>query len=397
MLGIKKISVLCFWGLLGISCSADVDQKDLGPLTKLSVSVVDSLIVDELATLVMDDYNPATGYFMLRGTRSRKPYLVDTKGTIINVFNVLDDGPNGVGVNGAFGYRFLDKERWVAQGLYNGYHMYTMSGKKLKTVPHNHLGLFSMSVFTYQTTFHPFVRDGEALMIGREPNLFDPKQRNPEVEGGAYYEKADVIYRYNLDTEESQTLQSYPPEWTPRVQGTYVGPTLPIIAFHEKKQELALLPSIGNQLFIYDCSSSSPKLKYAVILTHKNRPAQLPQLAFTEEDNFSDYPAFFDIRYVGDKILIVFNTRIPKDVMRQLRALSEEYYNLPEYKEAVAKYVMPQYIVVQGDQQIGIIDRLPVPGVVDFGDSEGFFYVNDNINPEIERDYNVFYKLTIEQ
>ncbi len=391
-----RISLALFLVIFISSCAKEKAQQDLGPLTKLSVKVVDSLLVDELNSLVMDDYSPKSGYFLLRGTKSRKPYLVDEKGTVVQVYDVLDDGPNGVGVNGAFGYRLLGKDRWVAQGLFNGYHIYDMSGKKVKTVPHNHLGLFSMSIYSYQTTFHPFVKDGTSFMVGREPNLFNPQDLDPEEEGVAYYEKANVIYRYNLDTEESQTLESFPQTWKPRVKGVYVGSGLPIVAYQEEKHEMALLPVIGNQLFIYDYSSVTPILKQTVTLSHKNRPVELPQVYFNAEDQFNDYPYFIDIRYLGEKILIVFNTRIPKDVMRQLRALSEKYYNLPEYKEATDQYVKSYYIVVEDGKQIGVLDELPVPGVLDFADSEGYFYINDNINPQTEREYNIFYKVEIE-
>lgn len=391
-----RVCFALFLSNLICSCSNEKGQQDLGPLTKLSVKVVDSLMVDELNTLVMDDYSPETGYYLLRGTRSRKPYLVDEKGTLMNVYDVLDDGPNGVGVNGAFGYRFLGKDRWVAQGLYNGYHIYDRAGQKIKTVPHNHLGLFSMSVFSYQTTFHPFEKDGTAFMVGREPNLFNPQDLDPEEEGAAYYEKANVIYRFDLDSERSETLETFPESWEPRVKGVYVGTSQPIVAYQDRKHEMALLPTIGNQLFIYDYSGTSPNLKHTVTLSHKNRPSDLPEVFFSSEDQFNDYPYFIDMRYVGERLLVVFNTRIPRDILRQLRSLSEEYYNLPEYKEAAQQYVKSFYIVVENGRQIGVIDELPVHGVLDFGDSEGYFYINDNIDPQTEREYNIFFKLRIE-
>jgi hypothetical protein len=391
-----KIGIAFCLGILFSSCSPEKVKKDLGPLTKLSVIVVDSLLVNEMNTLVLDDYSYETGFYLMRGTRTRKPYLVDEKGTVLTVYEVLDDGPNGVGVNGALGYRFLGKNRWVAQGIYNGYHIYDMAGKKLKTVPHNHVGLFSMSVYSYQTTFHPFEKNGTAFMVGKERNLFNPRDVDPQEAGPAYYEKANIIYRYNLDMEESETLESFPESWEPREKGLYVGAAQPVIAYHEGKQEMALLPTIGNQLFIYDYSSNFPKLTHTVNLSHKDRPSELPTIQFNVEDQFSDYPYFIDIRYVGEKILIVFNTRIPRDVMRQLRSISEEYHKLPEYKEATEQYVKSHYIVVENGIQIGVIDNLPVPGVLDFGDSEGYIYVNDNVNPQIEREYNVFYRLKIE-
>jgi len=34
-----------------------------------------------------------------------------------------------------------------------------------------------------------------------------------------------------------------------------------------------------------------------------------------------------------------------------------------------------------------------VHGALDFTDEDGYIYVNDNLEPEVERDYNIFYKL----
>lgn len=377
------------------ACSKKEEQQDLGPLAKLTVEVVDSIMVDEFHTLVIDDYSAENGYFLMRGLRSRIPYLVDEKGTIVQTFQVAEDGPNGVGTNGAFGYRFLGKDRMVAQGLYNGYHIYGLDGKKIKVVPHNHAGLFTITVDYYLASFHPFYKAGVPYIVGREPNLYDHSSAKPKEIGAEFYNIAKTLYRYNLDTEENEPLETYPDGWEPKASGIFVGDSYPLVAYHADKHEMAVLPLMGNQLFVYDFSGDAPELKHTILLSHKNRPARAPEVQFTEEDAFSEYPSFRDLRYMGDRILVGFTTKIPGDIVRQLRAKSENYGNLPEYKEAAERYIQHFYMVVEGNRQIGVLDDFLVPGALDFADSEGYLYVNDNVDPKIERDYNVFYKLRI--
>ncbi|MCC5939675.1 MAG: hypothetical protein JJU34_20510 [Lunatimonas sp.] len=379
-----------------VGCTTSVKNGESGPATKLELVLVDSLVVDELNTLVIDDYSPETGYYLMRGVRSRKPYLVDEKGAVVQVFEVLDDGPEGVGTNGALGYRFLGKDRWVAQGLMNGFHIYDLAGKKLGQLPAVFQNLHSMSVYHYQTMFHPYLKEGKRYILGKEMNLIDSKKLDPKVLSASYYDSARALFRYNLDEERHELLETYPEEWQPRKSGSYVGSGV-IMAFHSGKQHMAVLPAMGNQLFVYDFSEDRPIMVETIELSHKDRPSQVPAVKFSEEDQFSDYPSFVDLRYVGDDLVAVFSTKIPGDVMRQLRAGSEQFYNTPEYKEALESFVKLRWIWVSGGKQVGVLDELPVPGYLDFADSMGHVYVNDNVNPAIERDHNVFYKLRIKK
>src|SRR5690606_27693843 len=86
--------LLCL--ILLFSCSED-RKASVGPETIVEVELVDSLVVNELNTLVIDDYSPENGYYLIKGTKSRKLYLVDDKGTIIKEYDILHDGPNGLG------------------------------------------------------------------------------------------------------------------------------------------------------------------------------------------------------------------------------------------------------------------------------------------------------------
>lgn len=390
----KKLLTHALLASLLFACSGTKKESPAGPESIVGLTLVDSLVVDELSTLTIDDYSPENGYYLIKGTRSRILYLVDDKGMIIKEYDILDEGPNGVGPNGAFGYRFLDKDRWIAQGLFNGYHVYNLEGEKLKMLPHNSLGLFSMTIYTYRTTFNPFVKDGTAFIVGEEPNSYNPAEIDAKQLGAEFYRQARTVYRYNLENEENELLETYPADWEPRQNGRYVGTSHPFVAYHKQKQELAMLPPMGNQLFVYDYADSLPVLKHVVELTHRFRPKNAPLIGANPPE-FSDYPGFSDLRMLGDYILVGFHTKIPSDIMVQLRAKSEQYHLLPETKTAQEQYVKPYYLLVKDGEQIGVLDEFPVHGSLNFTDENGNLYVNDNISPLVERDYNVFYKLRL--
>ncbi|GGF23662.1 hypothetical protein [Echinicola rosea] len=158
---------------------------------------------------------------------------------------------------------------------------------------------------------------------------------------------------------------------------------------------MALLPTVGNQLFIFDFSGERPVLEDTVQLTHRYRPEVAPEVNLDAQRWLEDYPLFTDLRVCGEGFLVGFYTRIPSDVLKELRAKSEEYYKLPEFKEASAQYAKPHYMLVQGGEQVGVIDELPVHGGINFADEDGIIYVNDNQDPKEERNYNVFYKLKV--
>jgi hypothetical protein len=377
------------------ACKSNDKEEGKGPLSKLALELVDSLVVDEFSPLVMDDFMEEEGLFLLRGTKSRKPYLVNNEGDIVKIFEILNEGPDGLGSSGAFGYRFLDKNRWVAQGLFNGFHLYDMGGKKEKVIPPNNLGVFAMTVYTYRTTFNPYVKDGVPYMIGEEQNLYNPKEISGAELGADFYERVRTLYRYRLDNEEHELLETYPESWGPRRNERFVGASHPMVAYHKSRGEMAVLPVMGNELFVYDFSAGQPVMKHQVNLTHPYRPAEAPQIEGGSREHFSDYPSFTELRYCGEKILVGFHTRIPADVVKQLRAKSEQYYNTPEYKEAEAQYIKTYFLVVENGEQTGVLDKFPVPGRLDFTDDKGFLYVNDNVDPATERDYNVFYKIRI--
>ncbi|GAB3651932.1 hypothetical protein GCM10028791_21220 [Echinicola sediminis] len=389
----------CFSFVLAVfalaSCGKGADkQRETGPTAKLELEVVDSLVIDELEPLYMDDHMAELGYFMLRNSKTRQPLLVDEKGTVIQEFDILHDGPDGIG-NYGVGYRLLNDTAWVAQNLMKGYFVFDYQGRRLKKLPALFEDIFSITINPSRTGFHPYVKNGKAYILGEEINMFDHKAVSPEELGADFYDSAKTIFNLELASSKSERLVTYPAEWEPRRAGRYVGKAFPLAAINRKNKEMAILPTVGNQLFVYDYSGDTPVLKDSIKLEHRFRPEKAPDADLSAERWLEDYPLFTDLNVLGEGYLISFSTRIPKEVLRELRAKSEQYYNLPEFKAASEQYRKAYHIVVNKGKQEGVIDQLPVHGGLDFSDEEGFLYINDNMNPEIEREYNVFYKVKI--
>lgn len=379
--------------IIGSSCSLN-KQEDIG----LHFEMIDSLVVDIEEPLFMDDYNADQRYFLLRGNKSRQPFLVNVDGGIIRNFDIVNDEPNGVGVSGALGYRFLGNNRFVAKGFYNGYHIYNIKGEKEKTALHNIEGLFRMTIFKTRTTFHPFMKNGQPMMVGEEPNSYNPAEISFKKSGADFYNQAKMLYSYNLETEENQLLETYPEEWEPRANNRFVGESSPLMDYSKSKKEMAVLPRVGNQLFLYDYTGAVPFYKGVVELSHRHRPKEAPAVSPEEDGRISDYPNFSDIRYAGDYIIVQFFTQIPADINREIQAqVGDQYFSSPEFKEAQKRYNKPYYLIIKDGKQIGTIDQLPVSGTLNFADEQGNIYFNDNISPEIEREYNLFFVVRIKE
>lgn len=384
------LSLLC---LVLFSCNQSEENIEANPSKIIDLELIDSLVIDELSILRLQDINLESDKALFV-SNNKNVFLTDLKGEKLNEFALAEDGPDGVGKNGAFGYKFLGADRFVAQGFFTSYFVYDLEGKQLKKVPYNAKELYRIRIYNNRTTFHPYMEDGQMMMIGEEQNFFSNEEMDPKVLGVEYYDKISSIYRYNLDTEENEILETYPATWEPRANRRYVGNEMAFVSVHDTKRSYALLPIQGSQLFFYDIGDEI-KLKKEIQLQHPNRPDIAPTVSSDSPSGYSEYPKFSNVLYAGDYCLIQFFSTIPESKMNELRAISEQYWTSDEYKEASKEYVKPYFILVKNEEQIGIINELPVNGSVEFLDKNGVIYINDNANPEEERDYNVFYKVKI--
>ncbi|WP_460513325.1 hypothetical protein [Cyclobacterium sediminis] len=378
------------------SCSSENKDQGQDPERKMAFVLVDSVVVDVLEPLVIDDQQLLGEAFLMRGRNSRNPYFVNKNGKVIKAYDLLNESPNGIGFNGAFGYSFLGEGKWVAKDLLYRYQLYDLEGKKAKVMESINLGLYSMTISFYQTFFRGLIKDGEEILFGIEGNLFDlnslPKENRDKP---IYYDSVKTIFTYRVKDQFLKQMNAYPATWEPRIERKYVGNSAPFIAYHRSKHLMAVLPKVSNQLFIYDFSGNEPVLLHEVTLRHKYRPQIIPEIA-EEEEYTSSYPRFTGLWFVGDKIIVEFKTRIPEDILKSLMAKSPMRVDeLPEFQEAKKKFVKTFYLVIEDGKQIGVVEGLSVPGMLDYTSESGEIYVNDNINPEVEREYNVFYRLKI--
>ena len=381
--------------LILFSCSSENKEEEQGPEHKMKFELVDSVVVDVLEPLVIDDQQLVGETFLMRGQKSRNPYLVTKNGEVIKAYDLLNDSPNGIGFNGGFGYNFLGEDKWVglSQAFFKNYHIYNLEGVKEKTLDTIDLGMFKVTFTFYQSFFRGFIKDGEEMLFGIESNLFDPNSLSKENKNEPmYYDSVKTIYSYRVRDQFLRQFNSFPETWEPRKERKYVSSSEPFIAYHRSKHLMAVLPKVSNQLFIYDFSGEEPVLLHEVNLSHKYRPKVIPEIA-KEEEYTSSYPRFTELRFVGERILAEFKTRIPEDILKRLMTQSSRVDDLPEYLEAKRNFVKTYYLVIEGGKQVGVVEGLPVPGELDFTTESGKIYVNDNRNPKEERGYNVFFQL----
>lgn len=384
------VSVLILFG-----CSSKNKEEEQGPAHKMEFVLVDSVMVDILEPLVIDDQQLSGESFLMRGRKSRKPYLISNNGKVIKVYEVLNEGPNGIGVNGAFGYNFLGEDKWVAKDILYRYQIYDFEGEKTKVLESINLGLFGVTISSYQTFFRGLKKEDEEMLLGIENNLFDPGFLSKgELAQSVYYDSVKTIFTYKAKDQVLKQFEAYPKTWGPRMEKKFVGKSEPLFAYHRSNHQLALLPKVGNQLFIYDFSSDEPKLLYEVALSHRFRPDVVPEIS-KEAEFTSSYPRFTDLKFVGERVLVEFKTRIPEDILLRLKAQSSRVEDLPEFQEAQKTFVKTFYLVIEDGKQIGVVEGLPVPGALDFATESGDIFINDNLEPLFEREYNVFYRLKL--
>jgi hypothetical protein len=106
------------------------------------------------------------------------------------------------------------------------------------------------------------------------------------------------------------------------------------------------------------------------------------------------YPSFNDVKNFGEYQLAIFYSAIPEEVYSEFRAKNENYTQDPEWGKVIAQYRKPRFIVIKDGKQIGILNELPVAGNVNLGLADGTLLIKAAAG-EVERDYNLFYRLRL--
>lgn len=377
------------------SCNHSDNQEE-SALMEVPLELLDSLVIDVLEPLELDDYDPARGLYLLRG-QSKAIYLVNEVGEVILKPDVLGMGPNQIGARNCLGCEFMGEDKIVCKSANMDYHIYDMQFQKIQKLPSTVVNLNFLNMQRNRLPFNTYEINGSSYIIGIEVNSYIPIDIPVEKIGTGFYDEAKVIFKYDLLSGELEFLDSYPDEWAPKRNKEWVGQSFPIIHYDRFNHLLGVLPKVGNQLFIYDNSSGTLNQIHNVELSHPERSGEYKTVelssGFSTPYSTPGYPTFSDIRVFGDYQIVKFNTYVPEEVQNELKAENPNYLGSPKWGEAMKNYYRAYHIVIKDGKQLGIINKFPAYGVLDYVSPMGVIYLNDNNSAERERDYNVFYKV----
>lgn len=385
------IFVALFATLLFACSEKETESKAHNPVKELQFEVYDSIMVDVLEEVVILDYHNDLDQYLVKERRGGKVLLVDGKGELINEVELIGEGPNQIQF--ALEGRFLGEDRFIFKEISAtmDFHVFERDFQKIEKIKGSAIG-FGAGIFIsfFRQTFTPWNEDGKVLILGEEVNSYNPGDVNPDQIGGGFYNQVKTGFLYDSNQDSIKYLSLYPEDWMPRNTNRWIGQSFPFLAFDVKRKKAAVLPPIGDQLFLYDLEGNSLVNEIAVALSHPDREQEIPDV--TRENLL--YPSFSDIKNFGEYQLAIFYTAIPEDVYNEFRAKGENYRQDPEWVNAVSKHRKPQYIIVKGEQQIGIVNKLPVEGDVNLGLPDGTLVIKA-ADGKVERDYNLFYKIRL--
>ena len=377
-------------GTLLFSCSEKSSEStEIDPNQELQFEVYDSIMVDVLENVVLLDYQADLDQYLVKEQRGEKVLLVDGKGKIIQEVKLVGEGPNQIQffLEG----RFLGKDRFIFKEISGtmDFHVFDKDFQKLEKINGPAEG-FGAGIFIsfFRQSFTPWTENGEIFILGEEVNTYNPGDMDPGKIGGGFYSQVKTGFFYNSNQDSINYLSLYPEAWVPRSTNRWIGQSFPFLSLDVERKKVVVLPPIGNQLFLYDFDGNSLINETAVALSHPDRDLEIPD---PERDNRL-YSSFSDVKFFGEYQLAMFYTAIPEDVLMEFQSKGEDYARNPENQKDLAGYRKPRYMVVKENQQIGILNELPVEGSVNLGLSDGTLIVKA-ADGEVERDYNLFYKI----
>ncbi len=384
-------TLITIFAFLLFSCSErETASTPNDPSQELQFEVVDSIMVDVLENVTMLDYQSDLDQYLMKEQRGGKVLLVDGGGKIIKEVELAGEGPNQVSM--IWEGRFLDDKRLIFKELSANmdFHVFDRDFQKLEKINGPAVGLNAIFISFFRQTFTTWTAAGKDFILGEEVNSYNPGDIDPDKIGGDFYNQVKTGFLYDSSQDSISYLSLYPEAWEPRKANRWIGQSFPFLSFDIGRKKAAVLPAIGDQLFLYGFDGSSLVNEKAIALSHPERNQEIPD----ESREILLYPSFSDVKTFGEYQLAIFYTAIPEDVFMEYRSKGEDYNQDPEWRKAQAKYRNPRYIIVKGEQQIGIVNDFPVEGNVNLGLPDGTLIIKA-ADGEEERDYNLFYKVRL--
>ncbi|REG94428.1 hypothetical protein [Algoriphagus antarcticus] len=375
------------------SCSQSENEATssaIDPFQELQFEVVDSIMVDVLENLAVLDYLPSKDQYLMKKLRKGEVFVVNGKGEILLKKDIAGEGPNQIQMVGEG--RFYGEEGYIFKefSATMDFNLFDLNFQKTKKFQGTMQEMMAIFISNNRQTFSVYENGGDHFLFGEEFNSFSKATIDYDEIGAEFYNKANMGFIYDLGKDSIQFVNTYPNDWAPKKNQTWVGTSYPFLAFDPTSKTVASLPTSGNQLGIYELKGNQLVYEKSVELTHPDRDG----FEAKEGTNPIVYPGFNDIKIFGEYQLVQFYTAMPEDIFNGFRAKGENYWQDPAYGEASKTYRKRKYIVVKNGVQIGIVNELPIIGDIYFGLPDGTLIVKA-ADGEVERDYNLFYKIRL--
>lgn len=373
-----------------VSCGNEKKSNEITSYEgKVEFEFLDSLVVESLSELYLADKNENTGQLLFNERQMEELIITDLEGKIISRFEPKGEGPNQVEtpLEVAFWKEGIVLKEMSSENKFN---FFDRDFRKIAQSPPLSKGLSFISMYNSNRSFSIFEKDGKSLILGQELNMLDEQLLAEKSENPLIYEKAEIGYIYDVDSEGLTRINLYPETWKPRLEQKWVGFKSSYVQVSKTDQKVAVLPSVGNELFFYDLDDTGISPISQISLFH---PERNENLIFDVKNEYFLYPQFTQLISGGNYFLVEFYTEVPQDIYDSFRAKGEGYQSDPEYWETLQKHYKVKYILTDTNGNQGAISELPVEGKVHFMDANDILYIKPTSKTEL--DYNVFYRYQV--
>jgi hypothetical protein len=384
-------NLLLFFSIFTLgSCGTGQKSNELTSYGgKVEFEFLDSLVVESLFELFLADKNENTEQLIFNEKQMKELILTDLEGNIISHFEPTGEDPDQIisPLEVAFWKEGIVIKETSAGHKFN---FFNQNFKKIAQSPALTKGLSFLTIYNSHRSFSIFENDGKTLILGQDLNLIDEQLLTENSENWRFYEKANIGYIYDVDSEEFIRINLYPKIWKPRLERKWVGIKNSYVQVSKTNKKVAVLPCVGNELFFYEINSTGISPVSQILLFHPERNENLP---FDAKNNYVLYPFFTQLFSGGNYFIVEFHTELPKEIYDSFRAKGEDFHMNPEYWDTLEKHRKVKYILTDANGNQGAISELPVPGVVHFIDSNDILYIKPTSKTEL--DYNVFYRFQV--
>jgi hypothetical protein len=235
-----RLKIKCFAlgaAILTLSSCSSEKLKSENP-TELVLEISDSLQIDYLGEMRLQDYDRASDQYLLVSDQSQKYLEVDGQGKIVHEVTLSTDGIDAV--SAALGYAYVDG-KVVVLTPEKGY-MKFESGNKMDEVKVP----YPFSAFMFYPKLN-FIEMGDKVMY---PYLW-PDSKEIDFESGELYQsmyQEPIMQVLNMATKDTLGTM-YLPETSPLKDGKVHGFPIPIVS--KKGKELLLGMWLEPRFYVY--------------------------------------------------------------------------------------------------------------------------------------------------